>query len=135
MASAAKVSDPRGLKRICMNCGNRFYDLNKHPIICPSCNTEFTGDVKVKARRSKVVEEVAKEAPKAAPQDDDEEEIPSADAPILGDDDEDVVSLNDLDDGDSDDDLDDDLSDLHTEDDAPDTDADAEEEDMSTTIV
>lgn len=29
----------RGTKRVCPNCGARFYDLNKDPAICPSCQT------------------------------------------------------------------------------------------------
>ena len=47
-AAANKTTDPRGLKRICLECGGRFYDLNKRPITCPSCDTEFTGEIKVK---------------------------------------------------------------------------------------
>jgi uncharacterized protein (TIGR02300 family) len=39
-----------------MSCGARFYDLAKHPIICPSCNTTFTGEIKVKARRGRVAD-------------------------------------------------------------------------------
>ncbi len=50
----ATVSDPRGLKRICMSCSTRFYDLNKRPVICPNCDTEFTGEVKIKARRGRL---------------------------------------------------------------------------------
>ena len=30
-----------GLKRICLGCGVRFYDLNKTPVSCPSCGKEF----------------------------------------------------------------------------------------------
>jgi uncharacterized protein (TIGR02300 family) len=48
------VADLKGLKRICMSCGARFYDLNKKPIICPSCTTEYTGEIKVKARRGRL---------------------------------------------------------------------------------
>jgi len=51
---SAAVADPRGLKRICNGCGARFYDMNKRPIICPACGTEFTGDIQVKTRRSRV---------------------------------------------------------------------------------
>lgn len=29
-----------GTKRICGNCGSRFYDLNKAQIICPKCGYE-----------------------------------------------------------------------------------------------
>ncbi len=47
------IVDQRGLKRICINCGARFYDMNKRPISCPVCQTEFTGDMKAKGRRGK----------------------------------------------------------------------------------
>jgi uncharacterized protein (TIGR02300 family) len=30
-----------GLKRQCMSCGAKFYDLNKDPIVCPKCGTVF----------------------------------------------------------------------------------------------
>ena len=54
LAKEATVSDPRGLKRICTNCGTRFFDLNKRPIVCPQCETEFTGEVKIKNRRGRL---------------------------------------------------------------------------------
>ncbi len=33
----------RGTKRTCQNpeCGSRFYDLNRDPIVCPICSTEY----------------------------------------------------------------------------------------------
>lgn len=31
-----------GTKRVCVNCAAKFYDLNKDPITCPKCSTEFT---------------------------------------------------------------------------------------------
>jgi uncharacterized protein (TIGR02300 family) len=27
-----------GTKRICPNCGAKYYDLNRDPIVCPKCN-------------------------------------------------------------------------------------------------
>jgi uncharacterized protein (TIGR02300 family) len=51
MASAA--IETRGLKRACASCGVRFYDLNKRPIMCPNCSTEFTGEIKLKTRRGR----------------------------------------------------------------------------------
>jgi uncharacterized protein (TIGR02300 family) len=30
-----------GIKRLCGNCGAKFYDLNKSPITCPTCATVF----------------------------------------------------------------------------------------------
>lgn len=34
----------RGTKRICQNCGSKFYDLNRDEIVCPVCNTVFQHD-------------------------------------------------------------------------------------------
>ena len=28
-----------GTKRLCANCGAKFYDLSKTPIVCPKCDT------------------------------------------------------------------------------------------------
>jgi uncharacterized protein (TIGR02300 family) len=44
----------RGLKRVCVSCGIRFYDLNKRPINCPNCSTEFSGEIKLKGRRGRL---------------------------------------------------------------------------------
>jgi len=39
----AAIKLERGTKRTCHNpeCGSRFYDLNRDPIICPICNTAY----------------------------------------------------------------------------------------------
>jgi len=29
-----------GLKRVCVSCGTRFYDLARAPAVCPKCGTE-----------------------------------------------------------------------------------------------
>ena len=41
MATAAKAA--RGTKRTCQNsaCNARFYDLNRDPIVCPICESEY----------------------------------------------------------------------------------------------
>ena len=68
--------DARGLKRVCVACGIRFYDLNKRPINCPNCAVEFSGEIKLKARRGRAaaIEAVtAEEAPVAAANDQFEE--------------------------------------------------------------
>lgn len=31
----------RGTKRVCQNCGSKFYDLNRDPITCPICDAVF----------------------------------------------------------------------------------------------
>ncbi|MCC6598830.1 MAG: FYDLN acid domain-containing protein [Alphaproteobacteria bacterium] len=99
MSAVAKASDPKGLKRVCSSCGIRFYDLNKRPITCPGCATEFTGEIKVKARRSRLpVDEVAttsKTKNTIADMDDDTDDIA---------DDAQVISLDDLNEGADDDD-------------------------------
>jgi len=48
-----------GTKRQCQNCGAKFFDLNKDPIVCPKCGTIFQG---------------AARAQRAAPKDEEEEE-------------------------------------------------------------
>lgn len=97
------AASPVGLKRICTSCGVRFYDLNKRPIVCPSCNTEFTGDIKVKSRRGRLASDSKKESPIQ------EVEVNENEEDIFGDDEGlEVVSLEDaeIDSQDEDDDSD-----------------------------
>ena len=42
-----------GKKRICSFCNTRYYDLNKSPIICPSCGAEFDPNDYLKSRKGK----------------------------------------------------------------------------------
>lgn len=51
-----------GTKRICPNCGARYYDLRKDPPVCPSCGTVFDPEALLRSRRSRPapVEEVAR---------------------------------------------------------------------------
>ncbi len=42
-----------GKKRICLACNTRYYDLNKSPIICPSCGSEFDPDIYLKGKKGK----------------------------------------------------------------------------------
>lgn len=30
-----------GMKRQCLSCGAKFYDLNRDPILCPKCGAHF----------------------------------------------------------------------------------------------
>ncbi len=30
-----------GVKRLCLSCNAKFYDLGRLPILCPKCQTEF----------------------------------------------------------------------------------------------
>ena len=51
-----------GGKRQCQNCGTKFFDLNKDPILCPKCGTVFQIAAMTRGAR-------------AAPADDDEAEV------------------------------------------------------------
>ena len=44
-----------GLKRTCQVCGKKYYDLNKSPIICPSCGAEFDPNHYLKTKKGKSV--------------------------------------------------------------------------------
>lgn len=58
-----------GQKRVCLHCGARFYDLNKQPIVCPSCGTTFEPEAFVRTRRTRPAPvEAVKAAPRAAPE-------------------------------------------------------------------
>jgi uncharacterized protein (TIGR02300 family) len=69
-----------GTKRQCQNCGAKFFDLNKDPIVCPKCGTVFQG--------------VAARAQRAAPKNEEEEEEAAAPAGV------ELVSLEEADAGD-----------------------------------
>lgn len=42
-----------GSKRVCLNCGARFYDMQRTPIVCPACETVFDPAANSKPRRSR----------------------------------------------------------------------------------
>jgi uncharacterized protein (TIGR02300 family) len=42
-----------GLKRTCLNCGARFYDLQREPIVCPSCGAAVDAAGPAKPRRTR----------------------------------------------------------------------------------
>ena len=44
-----------GKKRICLACNTKYYDLNKSPVICPSCGIEFDPDIYLKSKKGKNV--------------------------------------------------------------------------------
>tara|TARA_B100000989_G_scaffold156385_1_gene116768 strand:- start:210 stop:644 length:435 start_codon:yes stop_codon:yes gene_type:complete len=44
-----------GRKRTCQVCGKKYYDLNKSPMICPSCGAHFDTDLFLKNKKSKTV--------------------------------------------------------------------------------
>lgn len=91
------VVSEKGLKRICTHCGTRFYDFLKRPIICPACETEFKGEIKLRSRRGR-----------SAAQDLHEEEEEEIVVPVAG------QAKGDADSADNDDDADDTLVSLET---------------------
>ena len=42
-----------GGKHTCQHCGVKYYDLNRSPIVCPKCGTQFNPDALLRSRRSK----------------------------------------------------------------------------------
>lgn len=55
-----------GLKRVCVACSTKFYDLTKIPAICPKCGTEQPPDQpKLKRAAGNVVEEKRPKKPAA----------------------------------------------------------------------
>jgi uncharacterized protein (TIGR02300 family) len=52
-----------GTKRLCGNCGAKFYDLSKDPIVCPKCETVMT----ITAARSRSESAAARAAAAAKP--------------------------------------------------------------------
>lgn len=54
-----------GLKRVCVSCSTKFYDLTRQPAICPKCGTEqpaeqprmrrAAGNVVEEKRRAKAI--------------------------------------------------------------------------------
>jgi uncharacterized protein (TIGR02300 family) len=62
-----------GTKRLCANCGAKFYDLNKDPIHCPKCGAVYevvvaTRPVRLEAARATARPPVPEEAPAPEPQ-------------------------------------------------------------------
>ena len=76
-----------GLKRSCLSCGARFYDMQRDPIICPSCEAEFDPLALVRPRRARAAASQAKA--KAEEKAAGSEETASEDEELLVDDNDD----------------------------------------------
>ena len=58
-----------GTKRLCGNCGAKFYDLSKEPIVCPKCQTVMAlAVVGARPTRSEAAAAPARAAPAPAPE-------------------------------------------------------------------
>ncbi len=88
-----------GLKRICPNCGTRYYDFRKDPPTCPACGTVYDPEALLKSRRARpgMVEETRKTAAKPAALVNDFEDVVAVDP----DEEADLVPDADDDDGDA----------------------------------
>ena len=99
----------RGAKRLCESCEAKFYDLNRSPIICPLCQTEFklakSADDDKPPEAEKVVVEPTPVAQPAASTDDEAKDL-DVDPELAAVDDEDLAGLDDVETDDADDDTD-----------------------------
>ena len=89
-----------GTKRICPNCGSKYYDLNRSPILCPKCGTRFevaAAPARARAAAKPVPEVVEAELEAKEPvevvslEEADEEAVAGGAVPIEGVDDEEEV--------------------------------------------
>ena len=78
------MANPKwGTKRICQNCGTKFYDLKKTPIICPSCQTQFDPEALLKSRRPRAAAKPDPKPKAAAKPDEGEAAKDDSDTPSL----------------------------------------------------
>ncbi len=97
-----------GVKRTCLACGARFYDMQKSPIVCPSCEAEFDPEAIFRPRRNRPADAEAPapandDAAKPAATAEDEVEALVSDVEVEDDDDDDDAALApDLDDDEDD---------------------------------
>ena len=96
-----KVEFDKGTKRKCASCNTLFYDLNKNPIICPSCGADVSllTNVSKRGRPPKATKQDRKE--KVVNDDIEIEQIDSEDDELIADEtideDENVESIIEID--------------------------------------
>ncbi|GBQ61754.1 hypothetical protein AA103196_0129 [Ameyamaea chiangmaiensis NBRC 103196] len=84
-----------GLKRVCVSCGARFYDLTRSPAVCPKCGAEQPTEQPRVRRPVDVVQPASTPKPEAESgtdadiESDDDSEDDLEDASVLDDDDDD----------------------------------------------
>ncbi len=84
-----------GLKRVCVSCGTKFYDLTRAPAVCPKCGTEQPAEQPKLKRAAAVPEERLKK--RAVPAEADAEDIVEVDADEADESIEDAEELEDAD--------------------------------------
>lgn len=84
-----------GLKRVCVSCGTKFYDLARAPAVCPKCGTEQPAEQpKLKRAPAPVDDRIKK---RAVPVEADAEDIVEVDADDADEAIEDAEELEDAD--------------------------------------
>lgn len=102
LAGSRNMAKPDlGLKRTCVECNARFYDLNRAPAVCPKCGTTQPSDINRLKRSEEPLPEV-KDLKKSENEHEDDVDLDTD-----GDDDDDVIEA--ADDLDDDDDLSNDI--------------------------
>jgi uncharacterized protein (TIGR02300 family) len=51
-----------GLKRVCLSCGTRYYDMRKNPPVCPNCGAAFDPEQVLKTKRRSPVDDKSKKS-------------------------------------------------------------------------
>ena len=83
-----------GLKRVCVSCSTRFYDLTRAPAICPKCGTEQPAEQPKLRRAAALPEEKIKKRVVVPEADAEEVEVEDVEG------DEAIEDADDLDDAD-----------------------------------
>jgi len=86
----------RGTKRTCTNCGERFYDLDRDPIVCPAC--EFAHAPSAFVRIMPVIPVPEVKAKAAVDKDDADDDLEIEDVELDDDDDDLLPDDDDLED-------------------------------------
>ena len=64
--SVRVVKPEWGTKRVCLNCGARFYDLQRESVVCPACGTPYDPAVPSRSRRARAPSKLAVVATESA---------------------------------------------------------------------
>jgi uncharacterized protein (TIGR02300 family) len=84
-----------GLKRVCVACGAKFYDLMKSPAVCPKCGTEQPAEQPRFKRGPLPADEKVKKRAATPAAEGDEIEIEDVDADAVVEDAEDIEDEDD----------------------------------------
>ncbi|MGF1609013.1 MAG: TIGR02300 family protein [Kiloniellales bacterium] len=110
-----------GTKHTCQSCGAKYYDLQRTPITCPKCGTQFDPDALLRSRRGRATAVPAEAKPSKKPE---KKVAADEDADVADDEDlevdeevEEDENLGKLEEGEEDEDLIEDASELGEDDD------------------